>query len=871
MEVIPAKARRGLHIAITLLFMVSGATSLVYETIWARQLHLVFGTSQLAISTLLAAFMAGLALGGWLGGRWAHTIKRPLLAYAALEAFIAAYAIAFPLFLQAAEPLYIGFWRAFEPSPLVFGVFQFVLVGLLLLPPTCCMGATLPLLATLAARFDDRTGRTIGRLYGANTLGAVAGIAISGFVLLPQLGLRATTLCAVAANALLALAAASLTKAMSWDQVRAEQNREAPKPLDRDAPPLVILAILAAIAGFTSLVYEVAWFRLMALMLGGSAYAFSIMLLAFLLGIALGGWAGGGLADRSFARGRITRTLACLALLEAGVGVAAWMAMFAYGEMPFAYVSLYNSLAETPTLLWLGRLFLALALMLPPALLMGAAFPCLVRAAAGPSPVSRAVGFVYAANTAGAVLGAFIGGFLLLPALHVHGTVLAAITLNIAASILAYGPAILADHQRRTARLGRCIASGAVAIAIVHVFSPSWNPLLMTCGIYQEVEFLPERSRAGLLSHTRLRSTLLFYDEGLSSVVTVGRDPYQSNIWLANNGKVDASIKVDLCTQVMLGHLPFMFRTDAQRVLVIGLASGISAGCVTLHQQPKQIDIAEIEPAIVTASHFFDDYNYRPLDDPRVSVVLNDARNHLNLAADGTYDLVTSEPSNPWLTGVSNLFTREFFELGKRKLAPNGIWAQWVQCYSLSPDDLRSLLATFATVYEHVRLFYSDDGNLIVLGSGAPLPLDASDTVRIFSANHKLDQSLRSIDINTPDELLSFYIMDRPQLMQWAGDIDLNTDDNMRIEYSAPLQLQSETASENYQLLLSAADVPLEAVHTLDQLGSLGKAYLLRRDRRRAELVWRQLRSQDANHPAVALMTVLLQQLSAAEQRNAPQ
>jgi hypothetical protein len=188
-----------------------------------------------------------------------------------------------------------------------------------------------------------------------------------------------------------------------------------------------------------------------------------------------------------------------------------------------------------------------------------------------------------------------------------------------------------------------------------------------------------------------------------------------------------------------------------------------------------------------------------------------------------------------------------------------------VQCYSLRDDDVRSLLATFATVFEHVQLFYSDEGNLIVMGSSAPLPLDVEDAVRIFGGGERLKQSLRSIDINTPDELLSFYLMDRARLMQWAGTVELNTDDNMLIEYSAPLELLSATALNNFGRLLSAADVPRESIHTLDQLAALGQAYLVRNDWRRAQRVAHQLRSQDPAHPAVAVLTVLSQQLSAAE------
>ena len=443
------------------IFMASGATSLIYETVWARQLHIVLGTSQVAISTVLAAFMAGLALGALAAARWAARTRHPVVWYAAAELLIGGYALLFPNILTHTEPVYMNVWLMFEPSPLAFSAFQFLLASLLLLPPTVCMGVTLPLLARFVMAQPDNAGRQVGRLYGANTLGAVIGTGLGGFVLLPQLGVWATTYWAAAANGALALSALSLAVMIGplptppVNAPTGSTNRAGERPHARHSEPATSRALLAiaGLAGFSSLLCEVAWFRLTALMLGGSVYAFSIMLLAFLLGIGVGGWIGGWIADRAFARGGQARILHALTLIQLLVACLCWATMFFYSEMPFAYTWLYHATEEARHLMWPAMMALPLAIMLFPALFMGATFPFLVRAMTESGyALSRPVGWIYGMNTIGGIIGAAGGGLILLPILHISGSVLAAISLNLVAALLA-GMTALAIRDRLRHRL----------------------------------------------------------------------------------------------------------------------------------------------------------------------------------------------------------------------------------------------------------------------------------------------------------------------------------------------------------------------------------------------------------------------------------
>ena len=333
---------------------------------------------------------------------------------------------------------------------------------------------------------------------------------------------------------------------------------------------------------------------------------------------------------------------------------------------------------------------------------------------------------------------------------------------------------------------------------------------------------LNDLSRKGIVETVKGSSALLFYDEGLSSVVTVERDLHDGNLFLANNGKIEASL-YDMETQLLLAHVPFAFAPSVERVLVIGLASGITLGSVILHPA-RAIDLVELEPAVIAASHEFDAHNNRPLEDPRVRLIINDARNFLTLVEDDTYDLVSSQPSNPWLTGASNLFTKDFFELGKRKLRPQGIWVQWLQTYAMGPNDLLSLFATFADVYEYVRLFRVSASDLLIVGSQTELPLSMAALNTLFE-NDRVAEALQTINIEQPEHLLGLHQFSRGTILEFAGGAIRNTDDNMHIEYSAPLTLFDDTLAANVSILDRYSETAHEAVEDVDGLLALARTY----------------------------------------------
>jgi spermidine synthase len=846
-ELLKGMRRSGAIPLLSLLFFFSGATSLVYQTIWARELHLVFGTSSYAIATVLAAFMGGLALGGFWMARHADRLKKPLLAYGLLELAIGLYALLFPLLLQWAKPLYLEFYRTASPSPLVFGLFQFLLLSLLLLVPTTCMGATLPLLTRFVSERMGSVGGRVGMLYGVNTLGAVLGVGLAGFYLLPGFGLKKTLYIAAAGNFILGASAWALSR-------RVGEGGSPPEVLSEEggedlSQGLRSLLWIAALSGCAALIYELAWFRLLTLILGASTYAFSTMLLAFLMGIALGGWVGGPLSDRIRSRKGGGGVLFSIGLVQVGIGLLSFLMMLLYQEFPVLYLRLYDANADNLGLGWGRQIWLAIVLMTPPALLMGATFSLLVRAGVGAAGGSLGahVGRVYGANTLGSLVGAVLAGFFLLPAVNVIGAVKFAIAVNLIAASLAFSRVFRSVWGR--AKIG---AMALICVLGLWQSNPPWDPAFMTSGVYKYVQDLDNPTREDLWDFAVRDYDLLYYKEGRTTVVTVAQSKHSGNIWMANNGKVEASTTVDMPTQVLVSHLPFLFLENPKKAVVIGLASGITAGAVSLHKELTSIEVVELEPAIIKASHFFDDFNHRPLEDPRVELVLNDGRNHILLSEENRWDLVVAEPSNPWITGVSNLFTLEFWQLGKSRLSEKGVWSQWVQLYGMAPDDLRSLLATFREVFPYVRLFATiEDSDLVMLGSKQPMVFDMVKASALFSTGD-LRAEFKEIDVNNPYDLLVFYRMDESGVAKVVGDVGFNTDDNMRVEYSAPKQLYKSTGQANIRTLMKSPQVP--EFTSVQQSIKMAKAFGDIEDWVRGMIVLKRLLEQNPGHPEASLL-----------------
>lgn len=785
-------------------FFLSGASGLIYEILWMRRLTLIFGSTTFAVSTILTAFMAGLGLGSFLFGRIVDKWQRPLLTYGLLELLIGLYALLLPALFSALIPPYQEIWQL-QPSFALLNLFRFLLTSAVLLIPTTLMGGTLPALSRFYVQKREAVGLNVGLLYGVNTLGAVVGAAAAGFFLLPEIGMHRTTWVAVGLNLAVGLFALGLAgregeeSSKRLETIPCEQGGSSSRTATPEVHAPLVLASLTAFgfSGFAAMVYEVAWTRLLILVLGPSTYAFTTMLVTFLVGLGLGGLLMAKMADR------LPHPCLILALCQLGIGLSAFLGQHLFGALPALFFLLFRSFSDQPHLFLASQFLLAFLVMFVPTLLLGAVFPVVMRIAAGNVVrVGRLVGGAYAVNTVGTVLGAFAAGFLLVPFLGIRGTIGLAIGVNLLLGLL-----LVLLEERRGPLLVGALAVTAFALSGLFLFPGSWDPLIMTSGVYKEAPLFLRLypSPKEVFSRITSQFKLLFYREGVSATVTVVERPsleYAPHLTLAIDGKVDASTAADMSTQILSAHLPLLLHERPERVMVIGLASGMTVGSVLQHPIQK-VTMVEFEPAVVDASRLFHAFNHRPLEDPRAQLIVDDGRNYL-LATKERFDVIISEPSNPWMSGPSKLFTLEFFLLGKRHLKRGGIFAQWLQLYGMEPPHLKTLVRTLHSVFPHLLIFQTAEGDLILLGSERPLVIDSQRLAQQMSTQ-KVAEDLARVSIRDPFDLLVRFRLGSAEIESYVGSGPLNTDDNGLIEFAAPKSFYLETGAANLEEIRKAS------------------------------------------------------------------
>jgi spermidine synthase len=740
----------GVRLQLVLLcFLLSGFAALLYQTVWTRLFAFVFGTSELAVATVLAAYMGGLSAGAAVAARLASRVRRPVLVYALLELGIALCALAVPAAIRAATALLVRLLGGAPELPasggLTTALFFVVCAFAILLVPTALMGATLPLLARHAVQRESEIGSRVGLLYAVNTAGAVAGTLLAAFLLLPRLGLRGATWSGVAANGLVFLLAALLARGApavaTGPAVRVE----------RAAGRAGWILPLAALAGVTSFTYEVLWTRLLGHVLGGSVYAFATMLASFLVGIA----AGSAVAAR-FANTR-ERSAAGFALAELGVAALSVLAFRLVDRLPGLIGALGAERATDPA----PSAAVAAAVLLPSALCIGATFPFAVRVLArSEADAGPATARVFAWNTLGAIVGAVGAGFLWIPALGYSGALRAAALLNvaIAAGVLALGPA---SRARMAA-----IAAAAVAVALAPLPTP-WQVL-----------------RASPFAVEPAEGEVAYYAVGRAATVLLLDD--LSGWQLRTNGLPEASIqrRGDTASrhrlETWLGVLPAMARPEARSLLLIGLGGGQAAGQVP--STFEQVEVVELEPEVVEANRAVAAGRLdHPLSDPRLRVTANDARGGL-LLTERRYDAVVSQPSHPWTAGSAHLYTREFFALVRDHLDEDGVFVQWIGLSFVDETLLRSLLATLLDVFPHVRLYRPVPTGLLFLASAAPLDVEASVSRALAAA----PDDLAAAGVFDPEDAAAALALDEEGTRDLARGAPVSRDEHNLLAIRSP-------------------------------------------------------------------------------------
>ncbi len=723
-------------------FFVSGFAALLYQTAWTREFAFLFGTSELAVVAVLAAYMGGLAFGAAVAARFAGRLARPVLAYGLLELGIGLGALAVPFLIHGVQSTYLALAGGLDAPPeamaLTTALFHLAGSFAVLLPCTALMGATLPLLARHAVSSEAQIGPRIGILYAVNTAGAIAGTLVAAFLLLPALGLRDTVHVGIAGNFVVFAAASLLARSSAATDVANTSSR--------DGSARIFHWILPAmtVSGAVSFLYEVLWTRLLGQVLGGSTAAFASMLSSFLLGIALG----------SALAARLARTRAAaargFAVAQLGSGLSAYFAFRAADSLP----TLTLAVGASPSSPAAGAAAAGI-LLLPVTLCIGATFPFAVRMLSRSADEAASVsGRVYAWNTVGSIFGAIATGFFLLPGLGLERTALVGVVTSL---VLAFATAWSAmPRQRALAGAAAAMLVGALAI-----------------GLPVPVELLLHTAISG----TRTEGKLVYLGVGRSATVTVVE--YAQGWRLFTNGLPESGVErrevpdLRFDESAWLSLLPTAVRPETKKMLIIGLGAGKTLGATAA--TVSSIDLIELEEEVVRANRWIP-RAIDPLDDPRVTLHLGDARGAMNLS-DKRYDAIVSQPSHPFTSGASHLYTREFFELAHSKLTPGGVFVQWIGAGFVDLELFGSLMAAMTAVFPHVHVYRPVPVALVFVASDEPIDLLESGPRALAAAPS--DFARHGID--RLEDLYASWSMDTQGVRAFSEGRPPNTDDHNRL------------------------------------------------------------------------------------------
>src|SRR6266403_1629206 len=790
---------RDRHFGILGCFFLSGAAGLVYQVAWAKALGLIFGHTVYATAVVLAVFMAGLAIGSDYLGRWGESFSEPIALYARIEFLVAATGALSLVGLAAVRSFYVRVYPAVNGfQPFLFAL-RFFGVAVVLFIPTFLMGGTLPTLVRSLTRKSGELGGRISQLYWVNNLGAVLGTLISGFILLPTWGLRFTISCAVAVNTLAGLIALRIVKGIrstpdtKESPARVTSNSHTPQ---RATPHFLLF--LFGVVGCTAFAYEIAWTRLLAVTIGSSTYAFTLMLVAFLVGTVIGS----AFFHRYFANsGELSITT--FSRMQIGIGIAALSSLVFFHRIVAFVPALLRGTDQTFGGLALAQFVVSALTVLPAAIVCGFNFPMVVallsRGDGARTGTSVTVGQAYATNTVGAIVGSLMTGFWLIPWLGSFRVIAVAAAVNLLLALVLD----LRSPQRRLLPLAINVVCLLLAVVVgSSSFFQNQSRLSLSAVLYGN-------SHQGRLTFGEVAATtdLVFAEDGVNDSIAVVRT--DANVSLRINGKVDASTG-DARTQLLLGHLGAVFHTMPRRVLIVGFGGGMTASAVARYPDVEEIDCVEIEPAVIRAAPYLEDLNRGVLSDPRVHVIFDDARNFL-LTSREKYDLIISEPSNPWIAGIATLFTDEYYAAIHQRLVPGGEFVQWVQAYSLAPADLRMIIATLAPHFTEVTLWRAAGPDLLLLGRADAARLQFGRLHSLWQ-NQALRKDFESIDVHQPEGLVAYYSLDDVAVRKLAEGSTLNTDDRTLLEYHAPQTILARGLSDaNQELITQFRNGPLPA------------------------------------------------------------
>ena len=782
---------------IYLMFFLSGAAALIYQVVWVRSLTLIFGGSHLAVTAVLSIFMAGLAIGGYVIGKYVDTVRKPLRLYGLLEVGIALFAAIFIGLMDLYPTLYIPLAQGRDDSPLYLSSIRILFSIFALIVPTTLMGGTLPVLSRFISRQPKKLRNHLSFLYGFNTFGAVLGATAAGFFLLRLYSVSTAFSIAIVTNASIGLvsillqdkASALFAAEASASQAESSLPNPAPGSPDRTDNILPYKLVLwgIGVSGFCALGYEVLWTRVLTIVVGASVYGFTIMLVAFLTGIAVGSEAYGlfpkifRLPDKGAGR-----SIFWFGIVQVIIGLTACLVTLFIRDLPENIAGLQNYFSRISPGLFSAKLWanfvLAFSYMVVPAFFMGVAFPLAGSVHAEyKKKIGSAVGEVLAYNTVGAILGAAVSGLAMIYLFGIERSLEMLIVINIGFGLLVI--ASITNNKHAIIGVTAMIASVLLFFAFNQQDLRMWDTKYFA--IYRnnqpKVFRTPDKIR-----EVAANTDILYYAEGIEAIVSSIQVKGGEQSFITN-GRVEASSALqDQQCQFTLGHLPMLLNKNPKRVLVVGTGSGMTLGATSAHRGVERIILAEIEPKVIGVARTFEQYNHHVLDNPKLKVIFNDGRNFL-LTTKETFDVITADPIHPWFRGAGYLYSAEYFRLAAKHLRPGGMVCQWLPLYEMTSENVKSVVRTFQEHFPYTMLWLTHNDAEIV-GSNAPIIIDEAELDgRIADA--ELAKDLKRVMMGSATEFLSYFVMGTEGMKKFAQGAIVNTDDNLYLEFSAPYSI----------------------------------------------------------------------------------
>lgn len=766
-----AKSRTGTWLL--WIFVLSGFSGLIYQSIWTQYLGLFLGHSSYAQSLVLILFMGGMAVGAWLVSRWSSKVRRPLLAYALIEVAIGLLGLSFDGIYQGLTGWAYTHLMPMLPTGQLQNV-RWLLAAAMVLPQCILLGATFPLMSAGYIRLQEHAeGRVLAGLYFSNSLGAAIGALASTYVMLPAIGMPGTVFSAGLINILVAILVYPLSKQEAGTPVSAPvaasvqvgaANFRAPSP-----PFLILLA--AGLTGAASFVYEITWIRMLSLALGTTIHSFELMLASFILGIALGGlW----LKNRA---DRLVSPLVTAGWIQVFMGIAALASMFVYANA-FEWVGWLMRVivrsAEGYGLFNLASAGIALLVMFPAAFFAGMTLPLLTLALLRQGHGEKAIGQAYAFNTVGAIVGVLAAVHLLMPVFGLKYALLIAAVVDIGLGVVLLARHAAASESRRFSPVVIALVPAALAVAGSSAFV-SFDPAVLNSSVY--------RTGSARLDDS---ARPVFYKDGKTATVSVfefGAKGQEIRM-ISTNGKVDAGLAYndaqiaspDEATMLLLAAIPLAMRDHHDRVGVIGFGSGMTTHALLGHSKVGSVDTVEIEPAMVEGARHLGSRVARAFKDPRSHIVIDDAKAYF-ASAPTKYDLIISEPSNPWMGGTASLFSTEFYQYIPRQLNEDGLFVQWLQLYEITPELVNSVLSALLVNFKDAKAYLTNGTDLILVASphGKVPELDGE----IFKTQPLLAADLAHIGVGDIRDLQDTVVMDRKGLEAYLSLYPHRTNSDM--------------------------------------------------------------------------------------------